>query len=89
MVEELQAQKASGQRFVDVFAKDKGFVSDSTKNYHAKTSRGADAQIDGHEYCVGNHRFAHELGVCSPEIDAALDKIEANAQSVAAFMPLN
>jgi Cd2+/Zn2+-exporting ATPase len=38
--------------------------------------------IDGHAYFVGNHRFAHELGVCSEDIEARLGAIEANGQSV-------
>lgn len=50
--------------------------------YRAKTGRGAEATIDGHPYFVGNHRYAHELGVCSEDIEAILSKIEEQAQSV-------
>ena len=63
-------------------AGDKGIAFVSAENYQAKTGRGAEARIDGHDYFVGNHRFAHELGVCSPELEAALAEIEARAQSV-------
>ncbi len=50
--------------------------------YKAHTGRGAEAQIEKLPYFVGNHRFAHELGVCTPEIEAALAEIEAQGRSV-------
>ncbi len=53
-----------------------------SENYRAKSGRGAEATIDGHSYFVGNHRFTHELAVCSPEIEQRLADIEADAQSV-------
>jgi Cd2+/Zn2+-exporting ATPase len=34
-------------------------------NYQARSGRGAEGVVDGHAYFVGNHRFAHELGVCN------------------------
>ena len=43
---------------------------------------GVGATIAGHEYFVGNHRFTHELAVCSAEIEQQLAEIEADAQSV-------
>jgi len=52
------------------------------ENYAAKTGRGAEATIDGHAYFLGNHRFAHELKVCTPELEQLLAKIEYQAQSV-------
>lgn len=51
-------------------------------DFQSVTGRGARASIDGHLYFVGNHRFAHELGVCSSELEAALAEIEARALSV-------
>ncbi len=51
-------------------------------NYQARTGRGAEGEVDGHAYFVGNHRFAHELGVCSEAIEKTLAGIEASAQSV-------
>ena len=52
------------------------------KNYQGRTGRGAEAELDGHHYFVGNHRFAHELAVCSKSVEEKLSEIEANAQSV-------
>lgn len=51
-------------------------------NYQARSGRGAEGVIDGHAYFVGNHRFAHELGVCSERIEELLAAIEAEGQSV-------
>jgi Cd2+/Zn2+-exporting ATPase len=55
---------------------------ESAENYRAQTGRGAEATIGGHAYFVGNHRFAHELGVCSDRLEAQLAEIEAEAKSV-------
>lgn len=52
------------------------------EEYKSITGRGAEGVIDGHIYFVGNHRFAHELGVCTPELEKMLGEIEAQAQSV-------
>lgn len=53
-----------------------------SEGHQSRTGRGAEARIDGHVYFVGNHRFAHELGVCGPELEKLLSDIEAHAQSV-------
>jgi Cd2+/Zn2+-exporting ATPase len=55
---------------------------DPAVNYQSKTGRGAEAEIDGHAYFVGNHRFAHEFGVCSEKLETQLAQIEADAKSV-------
>lgn len=51
-------------------------------NYQSHSGRGASGEIDGHSYFVGNHRYTHELGVCSDEIERRLATIEKNGQSV-------
>lgn len=53
-----------------------------SENYQALTGKGALGEIEGRGYFVSNHRFAHELGVCSPEIEQILVGIEEQAQSV-------
>jgi Zn2+/Cd2+-exporting ATPase len=53
-----------------------------SENYKAQSGRGASAKIDDHDYFVGNHRFTHELAVCSEEIERLLAEIESEAQSV-------
>ncbi|MFH0907329.1 MAG: heavy metal translocating P-type ATPase [bacterium] len=51
-------------------------------NYQARTGRGAEGELEGHHYFVGNHRMAHELAVCSEALERKLADIEAAAQSV-------
>jgi Zn2+/Cd2+-exporting ATPase len=63
-------------------AEESKVVFDPAENYQAKTGRGAEATIAGHAYFVGNHRLAHELGVCSEKLENILAEIEADAKSV-------
>lgn len=51
-------------------------------DYRNRSGRGAEAVIGGHPHFVGNHRFAHEIGVCSIEIEARLAIVEERGQSV-------
>lgn len=67
---------------VVAYAKAKEVSYSRASNYQARSGRGAEGVMDGHAYFVGNHRFAHELGVCSEDIEARLGAIEANGQSV-------
>jgi Cd2+/Zn2+-exporting ATPase len=53
-----------------------------SENYKAHSGRGATGKIDNHDYFLGNHRFTHELAVCSEEIERLLAEIEGEAQSV-------
>ena len=63
-------------------AQQRGIEFPRATNYQARTGRGAEGEADGHAYFVGNHRFAHELGVCSEAIEKTLAEIEARALSV-------
>ncbi|PAW78076.1 MAG: cadmium-translocating P-type ATPase [Verrucomicrobia bacterium Tous-C9LFEB] len=67
---------------VVVYANEKQIPFPRSENYRAHTGRGAEGVVEGHTYFVGNHRFAHELGVCSSEIERQLAQIEEAAQSV-------
>lgn len=50
-------------------------------DFESLTGRGVKATIDGHWYFVGNHRSAHERGVCSSEVEAVLTELEAKGQT--------
>jgi Cd2+/Zn2+-exporting ATPase len=63
-------------------AQQRGIEFSRATNYQARTGKGAEGEVDGHAFFVGNHRFAHELGVCSEAIERMLGDIEAQAQSV-------
>lgn len=51
--------------------------------YVSITGQGAKAVIEGHPHFIGNHRLAHETGLCTPQIEAILASIEEQGQSVA------
>lgn len=53
-----------------------------SENYQAITGKGALGEIDKTVYFVGNHRLAHEFGVCTPEIEKILVGLEDLSLSV-------
>lgn len=63
-------------------ARERGITFPRSEAYQARPGRGAEGALDGVRYFVGNHRFAHELGVCSPELERQLEEIEAETLSV-------
>ncbi len=64
------------------YAKKQGVEFPRAENYQARSGRGAEGSVEGHDYFVGNHRFTHELGVCSEEIERRLAAVESKGQSV-------
>jgi Cd2+/Zn2+-exporting ATPase len=54
----------------------------SSTHFQSITGQGAKALIAGQQYFIGNHRMAHDAGLCSPEIEKIIAKIEANGQSL-------
>lgn len=63
-------------------AEKRGVKFARARDYQNRSGRGAQGFIDGHAYFVGNHRFTHELGVCSEDIERRLAAIESKGQSV-------
>lgn len=53
------------------------------QSFRSRTGLGAQGDVDGHPHFVGNHRFTHELGVCTPELEERLRGIEASGKSLA------
>lgn len=64
-------------------ARKNGVSWNRASEYKSITGRGAAAVIDNHPHFIGNHKMAHEQGVCSPEIEAQLAEIEARGESLA------
>lgn len=64
------------------YANEQAIVFPHSTNYHSLTGRGAEGEVDGHNYFVGNHRLTHELAVCSEEIERNLAVIEDQALSI-------
>lgn len=64
-------------------ARSRNLSFEPAADYQSITGQGARVVIDGHPHFIGNHRMAHEAGVCTPEIEALLSEIEAKGQSLA------
>jgi Cd2+/Zn2+-exporting ATPase len=69
-------------RAVVEYADQQGIDYPRSENFQAKQGQGAQGSIDSHTYLVGNHRFAHDLGICSDETETILAGIEADGLSV-------
>lgn len=57
--------------------------------FRALTGRGASARVDGELVVVGNHRLAHDLNVCSPEVERQLDLLEKDGKTTVLVMSDN
>lgn len=64
------------------YTEKQGITFPRAENYKNQSGRGAEGMVDGHPHFVGNHRFAHELGACSEEIEKRLATIEGRGHSV-------
>lgn len=49
--------------------------------FESLTGRGVRAKLDGNVYYIGNHALAEEQGICSPEVDARLERLERDAKT--------
>ncbi len=64
-------------------ARSRKIAFEPAADYRSVTGQGARASIDGHPHFIGNHRMAHDAGVCSPAVEAILGDIEARGESLA------
>jgi Cd2+/Zn2+-exporting ATPase len=51
-------------------------------NFTAMLGRGVRGVVSGVSYQLGNHRLIHELGVCTPALEAQLGQLEEEGKSV-------
>jgi Cd2+/Zn2+-exporting ATPase len=51
-------------------------------DFSALPGRGVTGNVDGVGYTFGNHRLIHELGVCSDDLEAQIDPLEAQGKTV-------
>jgi Cd2+/Zn2+-exporting ATPase len=63
-------------------AKSDGAASVPVDSFEALAGRGVRGEMDGLVYWLGNHRLVEELGRCSPSLEARLDAIERQGQTV-------
>ncbi|WP_084085501.1 heavy metal translocating P-type ATPase [Cupriavidus sp. USMAA2-4] len=50
--------------------------------FEALPGRGTRGTVAGRRYCLGNHRLVHELGLCSPALEARLEALERQGKTV-------
>ncbi len=53
----------------------------TVSKFEALPGRGVKGEIDGTTYYLGNHRLIEELAVCSPAIEAEVQRLEEQAQT--------
>ncbi|MFN3695849.1 MAG: heavy metal translocating P-type ATPase [Pseudobdellovibrio sp.] len=63
-------------------ANQRNIASKSVEKFANVTGRGVEAVIEGHTYLLGNHRFAHDVGICTPELEQILHTLEEQTFSV-------
>jgi len=51
------------------------------RQFQALPGRGAEARVDGEVAIIGNHRLFEERRLCSPAIDAELDRLAASGRT--------
>jgi Zn2+/Cd2+-exporting ATPase len=50
-------------------------------DFEALTGRGVKGKINGEMFFLGNHRLAHELGVCGADVEAKLEAFERDGKT--------
>lgn len=53
----------------------------NVSDFQSVSGRGVSGSIEGKPYILGNHRFAHESGICKPEVEEQLAKLEADGKT--------
>ncbi|MGH8019385.1 MAG: heavy metal translocating P-type ATPase, partial [Opitutaceae bacterium] len=61
--------------------RERGIGFEPADDFQTRPGRGAEAKLAGRAVFIGNHRFGHELGVCSPELEKRLSAIESRGQT--------
>lgn len=64
------------------FCESKHAADSQVSNHKVIPGKGVEGSIGSHHYFAGNHKLAHELNVCSPEVEKYLQTLEDQAQSV-------
>ena len=52
------------------------------QDFGAELGKGVHGTIAGQQYILGNHRWVHERGLCSPELEAMLKEHEAQGRTL-------
>nr|WP_235978994.1 heavy metal translocating P-type ATPase [Pseudomonas carbonaria] len=63
-------------------AEQDGIDSLPVSAFEALPGRGSRGEVDGRAYHLGNHRLVEDLGLCSPALEARLERLERQGKSV-------
>jgi Cd2+/Zn2+-exporting ATPase len=63
-------------------ATENGLTFATVEGFEALPGRGVRGTIDGMDFHLGNHRLVEELGLCSPELEATLERLERQGKTV-------
>ena len=63
-------------------ATENGLMLAAVEGFEAILGRGVRGTLDGMTLHLGNHRLVEELGLCSPELEATLERLERQGKSV-------
>ena len=77
---EARSEHHLGQAIVQK-AQALGIAWPDVDEFLAQTGRGVQARIEGRTYFVGSHRFAEEVGICSPDVEAILADLERQGKT--------
>jgi Cd2+/Zn2+-exporting ATPase len=77
---EMRSEHPIGQAIV-AHAASVGIGPVPVEAFQALPGRGAEARLGSHALVVGSHRLFEERELCSPEMEAALDTLEAGGSS--------
>jgi Cd2+/Zn2+-exporting ATPase len=55
--------------------------ADEVADFEALSGRGVKGRIGDSEFHLGNHRLVHEMGTCSPELEARLQLLEKQGKT--------
>ena len=73
---EMRSEHPIGRAIV-AYAASTGITPVPVDAFQAIPGRGAEAQLGAHRLVVGSHRLFEERGLCSPQMEAALDALTA------------
>ncbi|MDP9322378.1 MAG: HAD-IC family P-type ATPase, partial [Acidobacteriota bacterium] len=77
---EMRSEHPIGRAIVS-HAASMGIRPVAVEAFQALPGRGAEARLGSHNLVVGSHRLFEERGLCSPEMEAALDTLAARGAS--------
>lgn len=67
---------------VAVAADAEGVERFEVRDFAALPGQGVRGSVNGVAYCFGNHRLIHDLGACSPALEARLEAIERQGKTI-------